>query len=106
MTDVKERCLETFPSWLRTLAEDAEGLLGVLDVPESSEGVRRTAASGINYLFKSLDLVPDGIDDIGFLDDAFVLRVTADLISKEDASIGKREVVARLAGDTKLLREF
>jgi uncharacterized membrane protein YkvA (DUF1232 family) len=106
MTDVKDRCLETFPAWLRTLAEDAEGLLAVLESSGTSESVRRTAASGINYLFKSLDLVPDGIDDIGFLDDAFVLRVTASLIAAEDAEAGRREPVSRLAADCKLLREF
>ncbi|MBI2894101.1 MAG: DUF1232 domain-containing protein [Deltaproteobacteria bacterium] len=106
MTDVKDRCLETFPSWLRTLAEDAEGLLAVLESAGSSESVRRTAASGINYLFKSLDLVPDGIDDIGFLDDAFVLRVTGDLIAKEDSEIGKRDAIGRLANDCGLIREF
>ncbi len=36
---------------------------------------RRYATAGLNYIFKSLDLIPDGIDDIGFCDDAFVIRV-------------------------------
>jgi uncharacterized membrane protein YkvA (DUF1232 family) len=39
------------------------------------DGARRALASGLNYVFKSVDLIPDGIDDIGYLDDAFVLRV-------------------------------
>lgn len=106
MSDVKDRCLETFPSWLRTLAEDAEGLLAVLETPGAAEGVRRAAASGINYLFKSLDLVPDGIDDIGFLDDAFVLRVSADLMGKEEASVLSKDPVGKLASDCNLIREF
>ena len=106
MSDVKDRCLETFPSWLRTLAEDAEGLLGVLETPGGSDGVRRAAASGINYLFKSLDLVPDGIDDIGFLDDAFVLRVSADLMGRDDAAVLGKEPVGKLAADCALIREF
>jgi hypothetical protein len=106
MSDVKDRCLETFPSWLRTLAEDAEGLLGVLESGGTSDTVRRAAVSGINYLFKSLDLVPDGIDDIGFLDDAFVLRVSADLMGRDDAAVLGKEPVGRLAADCALLREF
>jgi len=106
MSDVKERCLETFPTWLRTLAEDAEGLLTLVEASSMGDTVRRTAAAGINYLFKSLDLVPDGIDDIGFLDDAFVLRVSADLMGREDAKLLQREPVGRLAGDCALVREF
>ena len=106
MSDVKDRCLETFPAWLRTLAEDAEGLLGILESSQSSDEVRRAAAAGINYLFKSLDLVPDGIDDIGFLDDAFVLRVSADLMGREDADVAAKDPVGRLRDDCALIREF
>ena len=41
--------------------------------------MKRYVASGLNYIFKSLDLIPDGIDDLGFCDDAFVIRVAAAL---------------------------
>ena len=109
MTNVNDRCLEAFPSWLRTLGTDAEKLLDILQQPKLSDTARRIAAGGINYLFKSLDLVPDGIDDIGYLDDAFVLRVTADLMSHEDtAGLGGDLLrdLGKLANDCELLRAY
>jgi hypothetical protein len=68
------------------------------------ESVRRYAAAGLNYLFKSLDLIPDGIEDLGYLDDAFVLRVAASLAVAEAADAEtKSPNVARLAKDAKLI---
>lgn len=109
MTNVNDRCLEAFPTWLRTLGSDAESLLDLLMQPKLAEGARRIAAGGINYLFKSLDLVPDGIDDIGYLDDAFVLRVTADLMSHEDTSGLSADLLrdlGKLANDCELIRAY
>jgi hypothetical protein len=68
-----ETYLDVFPEWLRTLGEDA-GALGKIVPSQRGEEVRRYVASGLNYIFKSLDLIPDGIDDLGFCDDAFVIR--------------------------------
>jgi uncharacterized membrane protein YkvA (DUF1232 family) len=67
-----------------------------------SDAQRRPVAGSLNYLFKSLDLIPDGIEDLGFLDDAFVLRVAAARAATE----GGPEVVARLAEEAALVREF
>jgi uncharacterized membrane protein YkvA (DUF1232 family) len=109
MSNVNERCLESFPAWLRTLGTDAEKLLELLAAPKLSENARRIAAGGINYLFKSLDLVPDGIDDIGYLDDAFVMRVTADLMTHEDTSGLSTEQLrdlGKLANDCELIRAY
>ena len=109
MTDARDRYLDTFPQWLRTLGDDAEGLLDAVQNAQAPEAARRTLAGGLNYLFKSLDLVPDGIDDIGYLDDAFVLRVAADLAARDGLTAladSPRERIVRLAADCKLLREF
>jgi len=78
MNDLHNRCLDTFPEWLRTLAADATELSELLGADASDEA-RRYVTGGLNYLFKSLDLIPDGIEDLGFIDDAFVLRVAASL---------------------------
>lgn len=107
MNELQTRCLDLFPEWLRSLATDAGELSKVLAMQNVPEGVRRYVAGGLNYLFKSLDLIPDGIEDLGFIDDAFVLRVAAALSLHE--SPGAREhapVLARLAGDTKLIGEL
>lgn len=109
MSDVDTKCLDVFPTWLRTLGDDGEGLVDLLSDPKIPETARKTLVGGLNYLFKSLDLIPDGIDDIGYLDDAFVLRVAADLANKEgleSAGAEKLVVALRLVNEVDLVKEF
>ncbi|MFO0640154.1 MAG: DUF1232 domain-containing protein [Polyangiaceae bacterium] len=96
--------LEIFPSWLKSLGEDAAEL-GEVVKGSAPEGARRQAVAGLNYIFKSLDLIPDGIDDLGFCDDAFVLRVAADLACAEFPE-AKAGVLGRLADDAVHVRDF
>ncbi len=108
-TDVDAKCLETFPLWLRTLGDDAEGLVDLISMPTVPETARRVLAGGLNYLFKSLDLIPDGIDDIGYLDDAFVVRVAAGHAVKEDldkVEADKLKVCLKLSNDVELIENF
>ncbi len=107
MTELQNRCLDTFPEWLRTLATDASDLAQVLTAKETPESVRRYIAGGLNYLFKSLDLIPDGIEDLGFLDDAFVLRVASALALVEAPAIKEEHpVISRLGSDARLIAEL
>jgi uncharacterized membrane protein YkvA (DUF1232 family) len=104
------RFLEMFPAWLRALGEDAAALGDVVS-GDGPEPVRRYVVAGLNYLFKSLDLIPDGIDDLGFLDDAFVLRVAASLARAESplaapVAEGTVDVLGRLADDARAVKEF
>ena len=104
MTDNESACLETFPEWLKSLATDAKDLGEAVGNEALAEGVRRLAAGGLNYLFKSLDLIPDGIEDLGYLDDAFVLRVAAQLAVKGEANTEEAAPrLARLARDAELI---
>jgi uncharacterized membrane protein YkvA (DUF1232 family) len=103
MSNVESRCLDAFPEWLRSLAEDALALGAVVADASQPEPRKRIVAGALNYLFKSLDLIPDGIEDLGFLDDAFVFRVAAARAVEAGAA---NETLARLASDTTLLREF
>jgi uncharacterized membrane protein YkvA (DUF1232 family) len=105
MSDNDVKYLDAFGLWLRTLGDDAELLAGVLAASEAGPAARQAAAGGLNYLFKSLDLIPDGIDDIGYLDDAFVLRVAAAQAARE-APGGQDFGVGRLAGEDAVVREF
>ena len=104
MTTLDNRCLEAFPGWLKALADDAQKLAGLLEAKGVSADAQRGAASALNYLFKSLDLIPDGLEDLGFVDDAFVLRVAAAQVAE-----GERDgsgVLARLAEEAQLISEF
>jgi hypothetical protein len=61
--------------------------------------------AGLNYIFKSLDLIPDGIDDIGYLDDAFVLRVACSLAAAAHPEL-KQGAVLHLCDDARTVRDF
>lgn len=92
------RFLDVFPAWLRSLGDDAKVLADVL-VSDAPEPARRYAAAGLTYIFKSLDLIPDGIDDLGYCDDAFVLRVCAKLGMEEAGGAPELEPLASGAAD-------
>ncbi|NOY94208.1 MAG: DUF1232 domain-containing protein [Deltaproteobacteria bacterium] len=101
--------LEIFPTWLRSLGTDAEELAALLTESAFGRDAKEAVAGGINYLFKSLDLIPDGIDDIGYLDDAFVLRVAAEQASSEDldgVDTDKLQILARLTNEAEQVRDF
>jgi uncharacterized membrane protein YkvA (DUF1232 family) len=107
MTESPNRYLDTFPEWLRTLGSDATDLAELLSSSSVPDGAKRYVAGGLNYLFKSLDLIPDGIEDLGFLDDCFVIRVAATLALAEHPTLkGEAAVLVRLAADTKLISEL
>lgn len=98
------RYLDIFPTWLRGLGEDA-GALGSLVAEGGSADVQRHLVAGLNYIFKSLDLIPDGIDDLGYCDDAFVIRVGAALACEADAG-ARTGIVGRLAEEAKEVESF
>jgi uncharacterized membrane protein YkvA (DUF1232 family) len=99
------RYLEAFPSYLRSLGEDATALAAVVS-SDAAEPVRRYVVAGLTYIFKSLDLIPDGIDDLGYMDDAFVLRVAAALAVAEAGGGGQPDPLSRLASDATLIKAF
>jgi uncharacterized membrane protein YkvA (DUF1232 family) len=108
MTTLEARCLDAFPNWLRSLAEDARALASVLEA-EAPEALQRRSAAALNYLFKSLDLIPDGLEDLGFIDDAFVVRAAARAVQLESEATLAADATgtfARLAADAALVEEF
>lgn len=108
MTELDDRCLDAFPQWLRSLGADARALAELVGDDASAEAVRRPVAAALNYLFKSLDLIPDGIEDLGFIDDAFVFRVAAAAAVGADSGAASRGdgTLGRLAEQAQLVREF
>ena len=108
MTDINSKCLEIFPNWLSGLAEDVRAIQSALAGNLNRE-VKATLTGGVNYLFKSLDLVPDGIDDIGYLDDAFVLRMASRRACNQGIEPLSEEIRAklgRMSMDVDLVREL
>jgi uncharacterized membrane protein YkvA (DUF1232 family) len=87
MSQLEVQYLDAFPVWLRSLADDAQALVEALNDPSQPAPVRLHAASALNYLVKSLDLIPEGVEDLGFIDDAFILRMAAaSAVTRDDAT--------------------
>jgi len=93
--------LDVFPQWLRGLGDDAVQVGNALAEATDDEGARRLIAA-LNYIFQSLDCIADGIADLGFLDDAFVLRVACALARPQQP----HGAVRRLQEDAHAVREF
>src|SRR5258708_29643044 len=106
MNELYTRCLDTFPEWLRSIGTDASELGALLDGDAVTEDAKKHVAAALNYLFKSLDLIPDGIEDLGFLDDAFVMRVAAKHALASNGDGEKPAVLTRLADGSALLEEL
>jgi uncharacterized membrane protein YkvA (DUF1232 family) len=106
MAEIDERCLEAFPRWLSQLADDVRSVLLLLGRSDLPAPVRTRAAGMLNYLLKSIDLIPDGIEDLGFMDDAFVLRVGARRAVADIDDSAPPDVLARLAGEAELVEEL
>ncbi|HEX3343482.1 MAG TPA: YkvA family protein, partial [Polyangiaceae bacterium] len=102
---IDPRYLELFPQWLRSLGEDASQVGDVLSSGAPDDEATRSLIAGLNYIFKSLDLIPDGIDDLGYLDDAFVMRVACAIAAGVRPEL-KQGVVQRLGDDATAVREF
>jgi hypothetical protein len=102
---IDPRYIEVFPQWLRSLGEDAGAVGEILAASGTGDEASRSLVSGLNYIFKSLDLIPDGIDDLGFLDDAFVLRVAC-AHAVEAQPEAKKGVVQRLHDDARQVKDF
>ncbi len=101
--DVEERALVAFGSWLKSLPEDTRALAAAVGDEQAVLEVRRPLAGALNYFFKSLDLIDDGIEGLGYLDDAFVIRVSA----AQAKRLGPvPDAIAALAADAELIREF
>jgi uncharacterized membrane protein YkvA (DUF1232 family) len=104
-TSIDPRYLEVFPQWLRSLGEDAGAVGELLASDDVGDEVARSLVSGLNYIFKSLDLIPDGIDDLGFLDDAFVLRVAC-AFAVDAKPEAKKGIAQRLSDDARAVKDF
>jgi uncharacterized membrane protein YkvA (DUF1232 family) len=104
MDPIAARRIELFSLWLKTLPADVRSMSSLLG-PKELEGTRTYVAAGITYLTRNLDLIPDGIEGIGYLDDAFVLR-TAAALAVESVGVGAPAALRRLAQDNAEVESF
>lgn len=102
--------LERIKEWVDSLRQDVETVKTVVANDKVDEDARKFAAAALNYLVSRMDLVPDWNQDIGVIDDVFVLRVTLDLGSAygldEDLDAATLVDVGRLTNDVDAIEKF
>lgn len=103
MNPTDERFAAAFSQSLVSLPQDVIALLSALNDADLQPEVQRSLACGANYLCKSLDLIDDGVEGLGYLDDAFVLRL---LCEQAQARGPIPAELTALAADAELVRGF
>lgn len=99
--------LDLFPNWLSSLGTDARMLAQALCDSRLDSEERIWIAAALNYLLKSIDLIPDGVEDLGFLDDAFVLRRAAlEVLRQQGVAAEHHPDIGRLSSDAVDVNEF
>ncbi len=103
MDATDERLLSAFSQSLVRLPDDVKALLAAINDPTLDPKVQRSLVCAANYLCKSLDLIDDGIEGLGYLDDALVLRL---LCAQAQAAGSLPEDLRSLAAEAQLVRSF
>lgn len=101
--------LSTFGSWLSQLGGEADALCRLVEQEELPVAVRRVGAESLNHLLYSVQLIPEGLEALGHLEDSFAFRVLAQqAVSAEPelASADTSGTLGRLAGEAEVLAEF
>ncbi len=108
MEEFAQKALNEFPEWLRSLGEDLVALSDLLKDTQLPDDLRLWVAGSVGYVFKSVDLIPDGVEDLGYLDDAFVMRVMASRAIEllEPSGEASPPLLAKLAQDTAIIKEL
>ncbi len=106
MDQSARQALEALSQWLQSLSQDVVALAELLQDAQLPEDVRLWVAGAVGYVFKSIDLIPDGVEDLGYLDDAFVLRLMARHGAEQLPAQGAPDVLVRRARDAEFLESY
>lgn len=101
--------LPAFAAWLHTLGEDVLSLAHLLESPDAPPPFRLASAESLSLLLRSADLIPEGIEHLGYLEVAFAFRALARRALGDDAAAtegGSEGRVPRLAAEAALVVDF
>jgi hypothetical protein len=98
-----------FGNWLGGLGKEARELSLLLDREDAPEALRRFGAEALNQLLHAADLIPEGVEDVGYLETLFTFRVLARELCDAQPDAGAADpsgTLARLAGEAELIQAF
>lgn len=97
-----------FQEWIDSFEHDVALYIDIAKDETSPAPLRRLIAGGLMYIIRQFDLIPDYLKPVGLLDDAIVLRITADLGAEHTAELDPKfmKQMFKLANDAELVKEF
>jgi uncharacterized membrane protein YkvA (DUF1232 family) len=97
-----------FQEWIDDYEHDVALYKEILVEESTPEPLRRLIAGGLMYIIRQFDLIPDYLKPVGLLDDAIVLRITADLGAEHTAELDPKfmKQMFKLANDAETVKEF
>jgi len=100
---------KAFVAWLAGLGGEVRELSALLAREDAPAGLRRFAAETLNQLLYAVDLIPEGIEGLGYLEAQFGVRLLARELSEaepDSASADPHGTVRRLSSEAELVRSF
>jgi len=97
LTDPK--FLAAFSGWLRVMGEDVLSLANLLEAPKAPVAHKRAAAEALQGLSRLVELIPEGIEPLGYLEGAFGFRVIAERALTEPVATEQDELGEPGLGD-------
>jgi hypothetical protein len=102
-------CLQTFSRWLEGMPAEVTALCEVLESTPETRGVpeecRRASAESLAHLIRSIELIPDGVEALGYLENLFAFRaIMREAAAGLDASAD--DTSRRLAAEAELVAGF
>jgi len=98
-----------FGAWLAGLGEEARELSRLLEREDAPEALRRFGAETLNQLLHAADLIPEGIEDLGYLETLFAFRMLAREACDAEPDLSGADpggTLARLAAESELIQSF
>jgi hypothetical protein len=87
----------SFASWLSQLGNDTEAHCRLLEQADVPDGARRLAAECLNHLLRAVELIPEGVEALGYLENAFAFRVLAERALRDDPRLAAADPSGTLA---------
>jgi hypothetical protein len=101
--------LPLFSGWLRTLGEDVLSLSNRLESADTPGPFRQASAEALQFVLRSADLIPEGIEELGYLEVAFAFRVLARRTTSDNPELvagAPESRLVRLGEEAEAVAEF
>jgi uncharacterized membrane protein YkvA (DUF1232 family) len=105
VTPTDAKYFDAFSTWLRGMGSEVQVLGTLLEDEAAPARVRRASAEALSYVLRSFELIPEGLEDLGYLDDLFAVRALARRASESPPEWGSAYAAERVLEEESSLAE-